>query len=244
MNGHVTTAVSMGVREFRRTPVLLGLLAFLPAYFVGVFVVLVPDDDVQLLLDGTPVSIQIPAFAAAFMTPLTVAVLSGIVGLFLVQTSRAADDRLRLAGYSTPALILSRVGILGLGSIVVTAVSMVVALRTFSPNSLGMFVAATLLVGLSYGIIGVIVGIVFDRLGGVYVMLFAPMVDVLMFQNPLATDMPGWTRLLPSHYATNVLFDAAFSTGIETGEFVSAAAYAVALLTAGMVVFHRATTVR
>jgi ABC-2 type transport system permease protein len=244
MSGHVTTALSMGLREFRRTPVLLALLAVLPAYFVGVFVVLVPDETVQMLLDGTAASVPMSAFAAAFMTPLTVAVLSGIVGLFLVQTSREADDRLRLAGYSTPALILSRVGILGVGSAVVTAVSILVALRAFSPEHLGVFVAATLLVGLSYGFIGVIVGLAVDRLGGVYVMLFAPMVDVLMFQNPLATEMPAWTKLLPSHYATNVLFDAAFSTGVETGEFVSAAAYAVALLTAGMVVFHRATTVR
>ncbi|MFC7139858.1 hypothetical protein ACFQMA_08405 [Halosimplex aquaticum] len=125
---------------------------------------------------------------------MTVAILSGIVGLFLVQTSQAADDRLRLAGYSVTGLVVSRVGTLGLGTTVVTAASVLVAVLAFTPESIAPFVAATLLAGHTFGIFGVAVGIVLGRLGGVYVMLFSPMVDVLMFQTPLATDAPDWTR--------------------------------------------------
>ncbi|WP_415378923.1 hypothetical protein [Halosimplex sp. TS25] len=243
MNRRVTTAVTMGVREFRRTPVLLALLAFLPAYIIGAFVLLVPDVDVPATIGEATVTVPMADFAAAFMTPVTVAILSGIVGLFLVQTSQAADDRLRLAGYSATDLVVSRVGTLGLGTVVVTAASVLVAVLAFTPVSIVPFVAATLLVGLTYGILGVVVGIALGRLGGVYVMLFAPMVDVLMFQNPLATDAPEWITLLPSHYATNALFDAAFTSSVDAGDFGGALAYAVALLAIGVLVFYRATAV-
>ncbi|UIP01577.1 hypothetical protein Hbl1158_16605 (plasmid) [Halobaculum sp. CBA1158] len=121
--------------------------------------------------------------------------------------------------------------------------SVVVAVFAFTPESTVPFVAATLLVGLTYGILGVVVGIVLGRLGGVYVMLFSPMVDVLLFQNPLATDAPEWTKLLPSHYATNALFDAAFTSSIDVWDFGGAVAYTVALLVIGVLVFYQATDV-
>jgi len=243
MNRRVATAVTMGVRTFRRTPVLAALLVFLPAYIIGAFVLLVPDVDVPITLGGTTVAVPMPDFAAAFMTPVTVAIPSGIVGLFLVQTSRTADDRLRLAGYGAADLVVSRVGTLGIGTVVATAASAFVAVLAFSPESVAPFVAATLLVGLTYGILGVVVGIVLGRFGGVYVMLLSPMVDALMFQNPLATDAPEWTKLLPSHYATNALFDAAFTASVDAWDFGAAVAYAAALLAIGVLVFHRATEV-
>lgn len=241
MNRRITTAVSMGVREFRRTPVLVALLAFLPAYIIGAFVLLVPDVEVPATIDGTTLGVPMTDFAAAFMTPVTVAILSGIVGLFLVQSSQAADDRLRLAGYGAADLVISRIGTLALGTVVVTAASVLVAVLAFDPELPLSFVLATLLVGLTYGILGVVVGIVFGPLGGVYVMLFSPMVDILMFQNPLVTDAPAWTTVLPSHYATNALFDAAFTTSVDPWDFGAAAIYAVALLTIGALIFYRAS---
>ncbi|WP_436934367.1 hypothetical protein [Halovenus marina] len=243
MNQRVSTAVRMGAREFRRTPVLLALLGFLPAYIIGVFVLLVPDTTAPVTIDGTRASIPMTHFAAAFMTPVTVAILSGIVGLFLIQSSEAADDRLRLAGYSAVDLIVARVGTLGLGTALVTAVSVVVAVLAFTPESLGLFVVTTMLIGVVYGILGVIVGIGLDRLSGVYVLLFAPMVDILMFQNPLATDSPVWTAALPSHFGTNALFDAAFTTSVSTADLVGATGYTLALLVVGIAAFYRATDV-
>jgi len=243
MNHRVTTAVSMGVREFRRTPVLLALLAFLPAYIIGAFVLLVPDISVPVTLDGTTVTVPMTDFAAAFMTPVTAAILTGIVGLFLVQRSQSADDRLGLAGYGATDLVVSRIGTLAIGAVVVTAASVLVAVLSFTPERVGAFAAATLLTAFTYGILGVVVGILFDRLGGVYVMLFAPMVDILMFQNPLATDSPDWTAVLPSRFATTALFDAAFTPGVEAWDFVGAVAYTLALLAVGVVVFYRATKV-
>jgi ABC-2 type transport system permease protein len=243
MRRQVSTAVTMGLREFRRTPVLLALLVFLPVYIIGAFVYLVPDRPVPTTIDGDPVAVPMTDFAAAFMTPVTAAILAGIVGLFLIRSSQAADDRLRLAGYTAPELVVSRVCILGVGTVVVTAVSVLVATLSFTPESLAAFAVATLFVGLTYGILGVVVGIVFDQLAGVYVMLFAPMVDVLLFQNPLATESPEWTALLPSHYATNVLFDAAFTASVEAGDLFGAGGYVALLLVVGIAVFYGTTDV-
>lgn len=243
MNRRVWTAVSMDARAFGRRPVLLALLAFLPAYVIGVFVWLVPETSVAVVLDGTPVQVPMTDVAAAFMTPLAAAILSGIVGLFLVQSSRAADDRLRLAGFGATELVVSRVGTLALGSLVATAVSVFVAVLAFAPERAPAFATATALVALTYGILGVVVGLVLDRLGGVYVMLFAPMVDVLMFQNPLATDSPGWTTYLPSHFGTNALVDAAFTPSVDGWDFVGGAGYALLLLVVAIAIFYRSTNV-
>lgn len=243
MERRTTTAIAMNLREFGRTPVLLALLGFLPLYIIGVFVRLVPDRSVPVPVDGATVSVELATVAATMMTPVTVAILSGIVGLFLMQSSRAADDRLRLAGYGAGELVVARIGVLAGGTALVTAASLAVALLAFEPVSAPAFAAAAALVGLTYGTLGVIVGLVLDRLPGVYVMLFAPMVDGLMFQNPLATDAADWTTFLPAHFGTKALVEAAVGGGWSGGDFAAAAGYVLTLLAVAIAVFYRTTTV-
>jgi hypothetical protein len=234
---------SVGLREFRRTPVLVALLLVLPAYFVGAFVLLVPDVDVPLRLGATTTTVSMTAFAAAFMTAVSVAILSGIVGLFLMQASEAADDRLRLAGYSGLELVLARVLTLGTGVTVVSAVAVGVAVQVFAPASVWGFTALTGVLGITYGVVGVSVGPLFDRLGGVYVMLLVPLVDVLLFQNPLASGVPWWADYLPGHHATAALFEVAFTGSVEPGTVLGAVGYAAVLTGASVAVFSRTSAV-
>ena len=42
----------MGLREFRRTPVLLGLLIVLPVYYIGAMMYIVPTTASSLLVTG------------------------------------------------------------------------------------------------------------------------------------------------------------------------------------------------
>ena len=241
MERRVRTAVEMSFREFARTPVLIALLAFLPVYMIGVFVWLVPDSTIPLTIAGETVTAEMSSFAAAFMTPLTVAVLSGIVGLFLMQTSQKADSRLRLAGFRARDLVTARLELLTGGSVIITGASLTVTLLAFTPQNVAPFVGAAILTGVTYGLLGVITGLVLDRLPGVYVMLFAPMVDILMFQNPLATESPAWTVALPGNFATDVLMQAAFTSGCNPTDVLAAGGYVLALLSIGVVVFYRAT---
>lgn len=243
MNRRITAAVSMGIREFRRTPFLVVLLLVLPAYFVGAFVLLVPETDVPLTLGETTTTVSMSAFAATFMTAVGVAILSGIVGLFLVLSSGAADSRLRLAGYGSAELVVARVGTLAVGAAVVSVIAVSVAVQVFEPVHLWAFAALTGLLGVTYGVVGVIVGLLFDRLAGVYVMLLVPLVDVLLFQNPLASDTPGWTVYLPGHYATAALFETAFTDSVGLETVLGALGYATALVGVGVVAFHYITAV-
>jgi 7,8-dihydropterin-6-yl-methyl-4-(beta-D-ribofuranosyl)aminobenzene 5'-phosphate synthase len=91
--------------------------------------------------------------------------------------------------------------------------------------------------------VGVVVGLLFDRMAGVYVMLSVPMSDVLVLQNPLATDRPEWATFLPGHHATDALFEAAFTAGVDVGTALSAAGYATLLLAGCVAAFHRSTEV-
>lgn len=241
MNRRIPVAVIMGLREFRRTHVLVVLLLVLPVYFIYAFVLLVPNTDAPVTVSGTTTTVSLSAFAAAFMTAVSVAILSGIVGLFLMLTSEAADGRLRLAGYSGRELVAARVGTLTVAVALVTAVAVAVAVQVFEPAQVWAFTAVTGLLGVTYGVVGVLVGILFDRLAGVYVMLLVPLVDVLLFQNPLATDVPWWTTFLPGYHATTALFATAFTAGVEPSAILGAAGYATVLTAASVVVFHRTT---
>jgi ABC-2 type transport system permease protein len=243
MNSDVRTAVTMGLREYRRTPVLLGLLVVLPVYFISVFMYIVPTATLTLPIDGNTVSVTLSEFVAVLMTPVTAGLLSGIVGLFLMQSSKAADDRLRLAGYRSRDLIVSRVSLLAAGGVVVSTISLLVVLVGFVPTSIPAFVAATVLTALTYGVFGVIVGVSLDRLSGVYVMLFAPYVDLLLFQNPLSTESPTWATVLPGHFAMEAVLDAAFVTGVDTATFAWAIGYLAVALLICIMVFHRVTQV-
>jgi hypothetical protein len=113
------------------------LLLALPVYFVGAFVLLVPETDIPLTVGETTTIVSMSAFAATFMTAVAVAILSGIVGLFLVLASGAADDRLRLAGYSGVELIVSRVGTLTASVAVVSVVAVSVAVQVLSQPTCG-----------------------------------------------------------------------------------------------------------
>ena len=90
---------------------------------------------------------------------------------------------------------------------------------------------------------GEVVGVVLDRLPGVYVMLFAPMLDIFMFQNPLVADALAWTTVLPGHYATALLFDATFTDSVGSGALLAALAYALAVLAAGVGLLYRSSAV-
>lgn len=242
MNSRVGTAVRMGIKEFGRTPILLALLVVLPAYYIGAMMYIVPTATLPVRIDGESFQVALADFIGPFLTPLTAALLSGIVGLFLMQSSKAADDRLRLAGYRSRELITARVALLAVGGLLVGAACIAIVLLGFTPASIPAFVGATILAALTYGLVGVIVGIWLDRLPGVYVVLFAPMIDILLFQNPLATESPWWVATLPGHFSMNAAMDAAFTEGVDAWNFLGAFGYLLGLLVVGTAVFYRATS--
>ncbi|QLG48194.1 hypothetical protein [Natrinema halophilum] len=212
----MAVSFAMGARQIRRTPVLLGLLVFLPAYLVGVFTYVAPDSTVAFeLVGGETVRVSLAEVFPAFTTPMVASLLAGISGLFLIRSTADADARLVIAGHRPFEVILARLALLTGISTIATLAAVGVMRVAFAPERLGWFAAAVLLTALIYGTFGVTVGTLLVKLPGVYLVLFGSMIDLFLFQNPLATETPNAATLAPGYYPLRLAMDAGFSQQVD-----------------------------
>jgi hypothetical protein len=233
----VGAALKSGALELRRTPVLLALLVVAPAYVISVFTTVAPDGPARVHVAGETVRTTLPKAFPAFTTPMTAALLAGIAGLFLMGTAADADARLVVAGFRAREVVLARLGLLVGIAAVATAVSGGVMLTAFTPESVGWFFLGVGLTALVYGMVGVLAGVVLDRLAGVYVILFGSMIDLFIFQNPLATDAPAAATYLPGHFPLVLAMDAGFTGGVDLVTLGWALAYLAVLTVAATTAF-------
>lgn len=210
-------ATVIGGRDLLRDPLLIGLLILIPIYFIGAWGWIVPDDSVMITVaegsQDVDVLVTFPELITAVVTPVTVALVVGITSLFLIQRNRRIDRRLRVVGYRTGEIIVARVGALVTVTVVVIVISLGAMLIHLVPSQPGWFVLALVLSAGIYGAIGGIVGGFLGRTAGVYLLLFVPMLDIVVVQNPLA-DAPAWASYLPGHHPTELAATAAFTNEI------------------------------
>lgn len=207
----IWAVIAVGGREVLRDPVLIGLLVFLPVYFIGIWGWVIPDDPIQAEIatgEGTAVvTTDFVSLMLALVGPVTGALLVGIAGLFLVQRSRAIDDRLQVVGYWGPEILAGRFVLLAGITVVVVLASFAVTAVHVVPEHVGWFLLALVLAGATYGAIGVLTGLFLDRMAGVYLLLFAPMLDILLLGMPIA-DTPWWADWLPGHHVGELALSA------------------------------------
>lgn len=236
----VVTAVEMGLREYARTPVLLALLVFLPAYFVGILVYLLPASSVPVVVpeSGTVTVTSTEAYGV-LLVPMMAALVGGLAGLFLTLTARDADGRLVVAGYRPAELLAARFALLVGAALVACGVSLAALSFEVVPESPAWYVAASVLAGVLYGVVGTLAGLVFSRLAGVYLVLFVPMIDLFFFQNPMVKD-PHWLAgYLPGDAVVEVAVDAGFSGSVALDPLGRAAAYLVVATAFATVAYYR-----
>lgn len=218
-----------GCREYARTPVLLALFVFLPAYLVGAFTRLVPATTARLSVPGDGVAAVATADVyAVVMAPLVGALVGALAGVFLMQTARESDARLVVAGARPTAVLLARFALLAAVGAVVAAVATGTVATTYVPERPLFVGVAVLLAALVYGLLGVLAGLVVDRLAGVYLALFGTMIDLFLVQNPLA-DAPDYAALLPGHAPVELAVDAGFSASVSLATLGEGAAYVFAV---------------
>lgn len=233
------TTFEMGLREYARTPVLLALLVFLPAYFIAVFTRVMPAETVPVEVGGELVRVGMKAVVATLMTPMAAALVGGVAGLFLMRSARTTDTRLSVVGASVPELLVARGGVLALAALVASGVATAVVALTHVPENLGWFVAATLLAGLLYGTLGALVGLVLNRLAGVYVLMFGPLLDIFLAQSPLSTETHAVAPYLPGHYPMALAFDAAFTADVDPANLLWGVAYLAGVAVLAALAFRR-----
>src|SRR5262249_14665801 len=85
----------LGLRDYRRNPVLWALLIVVPVVFVGLSTVVTPAEPTALPLveDGRPVrpTLWLPDVHPGTMTPIAIASLAALAGLFVVLDARTGD---------------------------------------------------------------------------------------------------------------------------------------------------------
>ena len=99
----------------------------------------------------------------ALMAPTAITGLAVLAGIFIILDSRTADQRLVLAGERPGPLLASRLGLIALAALLATGVSLAVTAAVASIGQWGSFIAANVLLAVTYAMIGVILAPLFGR---------------------------------------------------------------------------------
>ena len=247
-------AIRAGLLDWGRNRVLWLLLAAVPAVFIVLATALAPGSRVRLTVDenGRQVSKVINlAFGAgihpAFMAPMAIASLATLAGMFIILDSRAGDQRLVLAGQRAGAMLAGRLSLIALASLLATGVSLAVTATVASIGQWGSYVAASVLLALTYALMGVILAPIFGRVAGVLVAFLAPFLDLGIAQDPmLQATPPAWAHFLPGYGGFRVLTDAVLTHSFDqAGPLLIALAWLGGAAVAASVVFrHNMRTAR
>lgn len=251
VNGdRVRTALGLRFRQYARDRLFLVLLVYLPVTYVGMISQVTPPVSMPVRVSVGTLTMELMRpmgqINGVVMTAAASVFITGMVGLFTMFRSRGADARLVRAGFGATNLVVARVGLLVAIGAATTALGTGVLLLGSTPNHLGQFVFGVVVVAMTYGLVGLAVGQTFDRLAGLYVMLFVPMLDIAVFQNPtfVRGDPPVWMTVLPGYHAMQVTVDAAFGDGAQLLNVeLALVVLALAGLLAGTA-FHRAGVIR
>jgi hypothetical protein len=150
----------------------------------------------------------------AFMAPMAMTALATLVGMFVILDSRAADRRLVLAGQRPAPLLAGRLALITLAALLATGVSLAVAATVATVEEWGSYITASVLLALTYALIGVILAPLFGRVAGVLVAFLVPFLDLGIAQDPmLHASPPGWAHFLPGYGGFRVLTDAVLTHG-------------------------------
>jgi hypothetical protein len=188
----------------------------------------------------TDLTFWLPDMHAGTMTPMAIAALSTLAGLFIVLDSRAGDRRLGLAGFRTSALLGARLAVIGCTVLLITAASLAVTAAVFDARQWAVYITGNLLLAVTYALIGVCLGPIFGRVSGVFIAFLVPFLDLGIAQSPmLRTEPPAWARFLPGYGADRVLLDGGLTAAFDqTGSLLLALAWLTALGAATVLLFH------
>jgi hypothetical protein len=243
----LVAVLTAGMREYRRNRVLWVLLVGVPALFIGLAIAVTADEPgpVALVDGGRQFTAMLSQrrMHAATMAPVTSAFLAGLMGLFIVTGSAAGDRRLVLAGYRTREVLAGRLGVIGAATVVTVTAAVAVSGIWYPPQQWVVFFGANLLIALTYAMIGVLVGPLTGRLGGLYLILLLAFIDVGLGQTVMFPGgPPAWGAFLPGRGASRMLIDGAFTARFDQGGYLLlGVAWLAALTAATAVVFRRRT---
>lgn len=241
--------VGLGLRDWRRNPVFWILLAAVPAIFIWLSKVITPHrlTPMDVTENGRSLTepVDIATIHAGTMTPIAIASLAMLAGVFIVVDAASADQRLHLAGIRTAVMLTGRLAVVaaavGLSSIVALAVTAAV----FSPHQWVTYIVANLLIAVTFGLFGVLIGPLFGRVIGAFLAFVIPFLDLGIAQSPMLRGTPPtWAHYLPGYAGIRVLVDASVTSGFDEAAAILMALGWITVLAIGaaLVFRHMITT--
>ncbi|MFP5318869.1 MAG: ABC transporter permease [Acidimicrobiia bacterium] len=236
-----------GMRDYRRNRVLWALLVGVPAIFIGLAIIVTVDTpgpvDLVEGADRFTAMLSQRRMHAATMVPVTAAFLAGIAGMFVVTGTGAGDRRLVLAGFRPWHVLVGRLGVVAAATLVTTTAAVAFSAAWYPPRQWAAFAGANLLIAATYAMMGVFVGPLTGRLGGLYLILLLAIIDVGLGQTVMfPSGPPAWGAFLPARGASRVLIDGAFTARFdEIRSLLLGFGWLAALAAAAAAVFHRRT---
>ena len=243
----VTAASWAAWRDARRNPILWVLFVVVPVVFILGAYAVTPDKllTFSVVEDGRRIAQTYSQIDVHVLTGASAAIayLAALAGLFAVLDSHDGDRRAALAGLRPAALLSARLGVLTVAAVGVTAVSLATTALVFDAARWPTFAAANLLIAITYGLIGALLGPIFGRVGGVFIAFLLPFLDIGILQSPLLTPEPTTlSKSLPGYGGGRVLLDGALTQGFdEVGPLLIGLGWLAALALA-VVLIYRSTT--
>ena len=240
-------AVRAALRDYRRNRVLWALLVVVPAIFIGLAILVTVDEPgpVQLVEGARRYTAMLSErrMHAATMVPVTAAFLAGLAGLFVATGTTSGDRRLVLAGFRARHVLGARLAVIGVATIVTTGAAVGISGSWYPPRQWMVFAGANMLIAATYAMIGLVLGPLTGRLGGLYLVLLLAFIDVGLGQTVmLPGGPPDWGAFMPGRGASRMLIDGAFTRRFDQGEglLLGLAWFAGAAAVAGAI-FQRRT---
>jgi len=228
----LTTGVRSQVASFAREPLNLALVLLVPLFVVEGF------GRAMSSLPETPTMQAVPADAgrvlgAAFAT----AFLAGILGLFQAIDARNADERLVLTGVPPLTLLISRLTTIVVVSAVAAGITYAVLTLSITPEEPLLAFGFLLMGGVSYALVGVLVGAVLPReFEGSLVLVFIANMDAF-FGSSMSKIDSVMTHYLPLYYPRRLVQSAVIEGTHSTDDLVAGLVYVGALFVVVTVFF-------
>ena len=241
----LTEATRYEISQHSRNRVALALIVgFIPVWLTLMHMI-IPEAPVEyyhnvtgrtVTLDGNRLTMISGAMNA-------VTLIIGFMMFSAVRRSTDFDRRLVLAGYARSALLLAKLLALLAAAGIVSLYATVVLVLFWAPHMLVPFFLSLALSGLTYGGVGIVLGLVFRTdLAGMFLIIMISLVEV-MVQNPIITpsSRSGVIVLLPTYGSMQNAVGAAFTGDLSTGYFLLGLLWLGATAALGLIAFHRRT---
>jgi hypothetical protein len=244
-NESLSDATRYEIAQHARNRVALALVVgFIPVWLTLVHVI-IPAGEVSFYHNVTGRAITLDANRLAMISGAmnAVTLIVGFMMFSAVRRSSDFDRRLVLAGYTRSALLVAKLVALVVAAAIVSLYASLVLLLFWAPDLVVAFYLSLTLSGLTYGGIGILLGVLFrTELAGMFLIIMISLVDV-MVQNPIIapSTRSGPVGLLPTYGAMQNAVGAAFTGDLSVGYFLLGLLWLAGAAVIGLAVFHRRT---